>query len=315
MGHPHIHVWLFSPFIPEAPRWCLDHDGRMMNRDVAGATPSDPPPPPSFRPRLSRKLGDMRTRPANDAGKKNNAGRWIGGTGGRSWLSAALATVGHYLEPRACMLQIKAMPLVALEFQRELIKADGTRYTFKTQKLRRGSDRLARDHFEYFEGWNFQALDNKTREKCGDKVIAGVYEAFEGVRLAQGSSGFLGQADALREPCACKECGGTIRRVELERWRDVYERQASPPRGPPSAEHESARQLAGEIADAKSAARRAAPEPTGWAETMELRSAQQSERAAARAFRDELDLRLWDRKTRDDAWRAGGGASERMSRP
>jgi len=191
-GHPHLHVWIFSPFLPEHDT----HGDLARPRYQHGVCPYS-------RPGMHGPCGHC------ESGKRRRRGV-------RSWWADALRAEGVDASPADVNVTLRHVFVRAIEFIREVRKPNGVvtqRRELRIQTEDGGG--LVR----YFEPWCLAAVDPETGESATDDVLAAVYKALEARRLSQGSKGFLGLADDERAGCPCCGAVGAVK-VSVESWQD-----------------------------------------------------------------------------------------------
>jgi hypothetical protein len=270
-GHPHFHLWILSPFLPE-------YDEHRMPSVIDGR------PSPSTRCLAQ----------GEHAAKKRAklcplcAARVERRTGLRSWWVEALERAadkpvkraslrgpeidalsfrrleGWRVEHATINVTVRKVWMRPIEFFREVVKSNGQKVTVsrmsRLQLLAAGGELIG-----YMEGWSIATLDRRSLEHAGADVLAGLYCALEGRRLSQSSRvtlrarsgrdcvvGLMGIADMLYD-ATCRDCAGyaravgapaplpEARKIEVTSWAtlaqaDDERRWPTRPRGPPSAE-------------------------------------------------------------------------------
>ncbi len=202
LGHPHFHIWLHSPFLEE------DDFHRVPSTTATGKNR-----PTSTCTGVGCALCAQ--------GKRRYAGV-------RTWWSEALRKAGVVIKPENLILGLRRIVMRPVEFVREIRKPSGVVWNKTIERVRlEGTGSAGADLVAYLEGWCVATLDAETQRRCGDDVIAGVYEALEGRRLTQASMvdlptgesvGFL-SLGTTNLACLCPHCVTIApKKVEVSPW-------------------------------------------------------------------------------------------------
>lgn len=215
-GHPHFHVYLFSPFI----------DVREIRRWWAAAL-RKVGVPVETRACTGCKGGKRFKRPCERCSARGCRHRGCRSCAGRGWRVVRCEECAGSGVADVCIVHLKMLREFDLKAVRELMKDQ--RGALKLSSVTLRDDGPGVDAFSYADGWTLGDVE----AFCSPDVRARLYCALEGKRLSQASRGFF----LDDEPCVCGNCGST-------RWRVVFETApiegpsigfaVAPPTGPPS---------------------------------------------------------------------------------
>lgn len=223
LGHPHLHVWIHGPWLPEHDSHCVRGRYEPCGKRAPGKGAAQAKAGASRgTPGVCRicELAHAGRRRGHAAADRRGADARRVHRGIRTWWTTALRKQGLEIGAASVNLTLRAVSFRTFEFVREVDKATGRRATVPRIMSDSAGMQALRS---YFEPWSIAAVDEQGR-RATEAVLAGVYCALEGKRLTQASAGFmaLGDVGEHDKPCAC--CGlSTPRKVDVRPWdQDAY---------------------------------------------------------------------------------------------
>lgn len=258
MGHPHFHLWMLSPWIPEQDEHEIDSiEGGKRRPTTRCKAGHEEPGAWGWAHAMRRERCPFCVAPKDLEGyrQKPFALRYRAPAvkrtpGVRSWWAEALATLGLPVDAALVNVDVRRVWSRPVEFMREVRKTRGAIVRRRdVHRLRLESS--AGDVIDYLEGWCVATLDERTREHAGAEVLAGVDVALEGKRLSQSSkvvlrtrsgalrvTGLMRIADE-RYDASCPTCVDAAsragkawsfseRKIEVDTWSKVMSRGWAP---------------------------------------------------------------------------------------
>lgn len=220
-GHPHFHVWMFSPYLASKEHragvdmYTKAYRAWLTRRPVGRGVGSGPGAVARWR----------RAKPRRK--QPNVEDMW------RDALrSAGLLTVDCYAD---LMVDVRALPFDAREFARELFKKEDairlanfgerqTRFDYAPKE-----DKPAgRAAFDYASGWCL-AEQEENGERIDARTFARVYESLEARRIIQASARFL---DVQADGGYCEACG-CVHSIRVTLKIEGFTHGPATERGPP----------------------------------------------------------------------------------
>ncbi len=240
-GHPHFHVWLLSPFLPEPLlRFWWAQALQAEGVDVFGPAPAREARPASSgrEAREAREARpDIRARWLRSDGRCRFSRRRL-----YSLELPELAEVAARVVIRVSEVKVRRVANGG-DFAAELVKGGGQikgipgRTRLEVRRVR-GEGTAGEDLVGYFLGWMVSETDSNGIA-VGPDIGAAMYEALEGRRQNQAARGFMGLG---KREAACP-CCGTVGHLVVEvvpwfeRQLDLYRMSfgLKPVRGPTAA--------------------------------------------------------------------------------